>query len=124
MGSPPRSASKKGQLKARSISSSIVHRITLGKATTIITANTSMAHANIGILSRVIPGARVRSTPTMISIAPAMAEISMKPMPSNQKSVLIPGLKAMLVSGGYMNQPPSGANPTNSERKNIVPPTK
>ena len=63
-------------------------------------------------------------TPTMISIAPAMAEISMKPMPSSQKSVLMSGLKAMLVSGGYMNQPPSGARPTKSERKNIVPPTK
>ena len=38
-----------------------------------------------------MPGARVRSTPTMISIAPAMAEISMKPMPSSQKSSLMPG---------------------------------
>ena len=62
-----------------------------GKAMTIITANTSIAQANIGILSRLIPGARVRSTPTMISIAPAIALISMKPMPSSQKSVLIPG---------------------------------
>ncbi len=102
----------------------MVHKITLGKATTIITAKTSMPQANIGIRSSVMPGARVRSTPTMISIAPAMAEISMKPMPSNQKSVLIPGLNAMLVSGGYMNHPPSGARPTNSDRKNIVPPTK
>ena len=56
----------------------------------IITAKTSIAQANSGILSSDMPGARVRSTPTMISIAPAMAEISMKPMPSSQKSALMP----------------------------------
>ena len=54
-------------------------------------ANTSIAHAKTGMRSSVMPGARVRSTPTMISIAPAIAEISMKPMPSSQKSSLMPG---------------------------------
>jgi hypothetical protein len=38
-----------------------------------------------------MPGARVRRVPTTSSIAPAMAEISMKPMPSSQKSWLMPG---------------------------------
>ena len=57
----------------------------------IIPAKTSIAQAKIGILSSVMPGARVRSTPTTISIAPAIAEISMKPMPSSQKSALMPG---------------------------------
>ncbi|MNE84552.1 hypothetical protein D3C80_1814700 [compost metagenome] len=57
----------------------------------IMQAKISMAQAKTGSLSSVMPGARVFSTPTMISIAPAMAEISMKPMPSSQKSALIPG---------------------------------
>ncbi len=57
----------------------------------IMQAKISMAQAKIGSLSSVMPGARVFSTPTMISIAPAMADISMKPMPSSQKSALIPG---------------------------------
>ena len=38
-----------------------------------------------------MPGARVRRMPTMISMAPAIADISMKPMPSSQKSALSPG---------------------------------
>ena len=50
-----------------------------------------MVQAKIGILSSDMPGARVRSTPTMISMAPAIAEISMKPMPSSQKSAPMPG---------------------------------
>ena len=62
-----------------------------GKAMMIMQAKISMAQAKIGSLSRVMPGARVFRTPTMISIAPAMAEISMKPMPRSQKSALIPG---------------------------------
>ena len=78
----------------------------------------------LGMRSSVMPGARVRSTPTMISIAPAMADISMKPMPSSQKSALIPGDHAVEVSGGYMNQPPSGARPTKIEQKKNSPPMK
>ena len=70
----------------------------------------------------VMPGARVISRPTTSSIAPAIAEISMKPMPSSQKSALSPGECARLVSGGYMNQPPSGARPTNTVQKNAAPP--
>jgi len=85
------SATKNGQPKARSISSSMVARITAGKAKMIMPATTSMAQAYTGILSRVMPGARVRRTPTTISIAPAMAEISMKPMPSSQKSAFASG---------------------------------
>ena len=61
-----------------------------------------------------MPGVRVMRMPTTSSIAPAMAEISMKPMPSSQKSALICGEWTRPVSGGYMNQPPSGARPTNS----------
>jgi len=84
-------ASKNGQPRARSSSSRVVARITDGKAMMIIPAKTSMAQAKIGSLSRLMPGARVFSTPTMISMAPAMAEISMNPMPSSQKSALMPG---------------------------------
>ena len=60
--------------------------------------------------------------PTISSIAPAMAEISMKPMPSSQKSAPTPGECSALVSGGYMNQPPSGATPKKSVQKNARPP--
>ena len=83
-----------------------------------------MVQANIGILSSDMPGARVRSTPTMISIAPAIAEISMKPMPSSQKSAPMPGEYCALVSGGYMNQPPEGARSKNNVAKKTRPPTK
>ena len=69
----------------------MVARITAGNAKTIMPAKISMVHANIGIRTSVMPGARVRNTPTMISMAPAIAEISMKPMPSSQKSAPMPG---------------------------------
>jgi hypothetical protein len=90
-GSPPLAAMKNGQSNARSSSSSAVARITAGNANTTISAKISIAHAKIGMRLKVMPGARVRRTPTMISIAPAIAEISMKPMPSSQKSSLMPG---------------------------------
>ena len=67
--------------------------MTAGKAKTIIHAKISMVQAKIGMRDRCMPGARVRSTPTMISMAPAMAEISMKPIPSSQKSAPTPGEK-------------------------------
>ena len=67
-------------------------------------------------------GARVRRIPTMISMAPAIADISMNPMPSSQKSARSPGENCQLVSGGYMNQPPTGATPKNSVPKNTSPP--
>jgi hypothetical protein len=95
-----------------------------GKAIRIIPAKTSIAQANSGIRARVIPGARVFRMPTRISIAPAIALISMKPIPSSQKSALMPGEYVVLVSGGYMNQPPSGASPTKIEAKKHSPPTK
>jgi len=38
-----------------------------------------------------MPGARVNRMPTISSIAPAIAEISMKPIPSSQKSAFRPG---------------------------------
>ena len=96
--------------------------ITAGKAKTTMAAKTSMAQAKIGMRPSVIPGARQRRMPTISSIAPAMAEISMKPMPSRYMSVLMPGECSLLVSGGYMNQPPSGAAPKNSEEKKASPP--
>ena len=113
---------KKGQSKARSSSSSRVPAITAGKAKITIRAETSMAQANTGIWDRRMPGARVNKMPMISSMAPAMADISMKPMPSNQKSAPMPGECALPVSGGSMNQPPSGAAPKNSVQKNANPP--
>jgi hypothetical protein len=120
--SPPLAATKKGQPNARSSSSSSVARMTAGNANTTITAKVSIAHAKTGMRPSVMPGARVRRMPTMISIAPAMAEISMNPMPSSQKSSATPGENTSLVSGGFMNQPPRGASPKKRLVKNTVPP--
>ena len=113
---------KNGQSNARSSSSSAVPAMTAGNANTIITPTTSMAHAYTGMRPSVMPGARVNRMPTISSMAPAMAEISMKPIPSSQKSAFSPGEYLMPVSGGYMNQPPSGARPANSVQKNARPP--
>ena len=93
-----------------------------GKAKMIMKAVTSIAQANTGILDSVIPGARVNRMPMISSIAPAMAEISMKPMPSSHQSAPIPGECCLPVSGGYMNQPPSGEAPKKMVQKNARPP--
>jgi len=102
--------------KARSSSSSSEPRISGGKAVRIITATTSAYHAKIGILSSDMPGARYFRMVTVISTAAQMAEISTKVMPSSQKSELIPGLPMVDDSGGYMNQPLSGATPATSAK--------
>ncbi len=70
-----------------------------------------------------MPGARKRSTVTTISTAAAMAEISTKVMPRSQKSELIPGEPSVEASGGYMNQPLSGAIPASSATISIEPPS-
>ncbi len=93
-----------------------------GNAKTIMKPTTSIAHANTGMRPSVIPGARVNRIPTINSIAPAIAEISMKPMPSSQKSAPSPGEYFASVSGGYMNQPPSGATPKKIVQKKPSPP--
>jgi hypothetical protein len=58
----------------------------------------------------------------MSSTAAAMAAISTKPSPSTQTSVLMPGEYVGPVSGGYMNQPPSGATPKNRLENTSMPP--
>ena len=82
----------------------------------------SMTHAKTGMRPSDMPGARVRRIPTMSSIALAMAEISMKPIPRSQKSAPTPGEKRALVSGGYMNHPPSGARLAKRDVKKARPP--
>jgi hypothetical protein len=83
--------SKKAQPAARSSSSRMLPRISGGKPTMIISAVTSMYQANIGIWCSDMPAARVRRIDTAMSMAAAMAAISMKVMPSSQKSALRPG---------------------------------
>src|SRR5262245_51669190 len=113
-----------GHPNERSGSSRMVARMTAGSAKRIIAAEVSIGHATVGLRSSISALARVLSTPTMISIAPAMAEISMKPIPSSQKSAPMPGEYSAPVSGGYMNQPPDGAAPKKSVLKKTRPPTK
>ena len=93
-----------------------------GNANTIMNAVTSMAQANTGMRPRVMPGARVIKMPTINSIAPAIAEISMNPMPSSQKSAPSPGEYSLPLSGGYMNQPLSGDTPQKMVQKKASPP--
>src|SRR5919109_305056 len=75
-GSPPLAGSKKGMPRARSSSSSRSAAITAGMPIMIMPPVTSMYQAKIGMSARVMPGARVFSTPAMISTAAATAEIS------------------------------------------------
>ena len=65
--------------------------MTAGMPIMIMPAVTSVYQAKIGILSSVMPGARVLRTPTISSTAAAMAAISTKPSPRIQTSVLVPG---------------------------------
>jgi len=65
-----------------------------------------------------MPGGRHLSTPTISSTAAATDETSMKERPSIQISAPSPDRSVRVVSGGYMNQPPSGA-----ALKKIDPPT-
>ena len=65
-----------------------------------------------------MPGGRVLSTPMISSTAAASEAISTNDRPSSQMSAPIPGENRALVSGGYMNQPPSGP-----ARKKMLPNT-
>ena len=57
------------------------------KANRIMNAITSTDHANSGIRLSVIPGARIFSTPMMISMPAAIAPTSATPSPRTQKSM-------------------------------------
>ena len=66
-----------------------------------------------------MPGGRHFSTPTISSTAAATDDTSMNERPSIQMSAPRPERSLRVVSGGYMNQPPSGA-----ALKKIEPATK
>jgi len=67
---------------------------------------------------------RILRIETVISIASDSAEISTKVMPSSHTSELRPGVKALELSGVYMNHPPLGATPAISDTVRIVPPNR
>ncbi len=67
-----------------------------------------------------MPGGRHFKIPTMSSTAAAIDATSMKDSPSSQTSTPMPGRSVL--KGGYMNQPPSGAIPKNSDTQKNVPP--
>lgn len=67
-----------------------------------------------------MPGARHFSTPTMSSTAAAIEATSMKVSPSSQTSAPMPDCS--VESGGYMNQPASGACPKKIELETNTPP--
>ena len=66
-----------------------------------------------------MPGGRHFRTPTISSTAAATEDTSIKDRPSIQMSAPSPDRSVRVVSGGYMNQPPSGA-----ALKKIEPDTK
>src|SRR5215207_6378281 len=118
MGSPPRSGSKNGQSNARASSSSRSPAISGGNANRIIAPVARMYQAYSGIRLIDMPGGRVLSTPMISSTAAASEAISTNDRPSSQMSAPLPGAYSPLVSGGHMNQPPSGA-----ARKKMLPNT-
>ena len=65
---------------------------------------------------------QAESSGELAATAAEMAEISTKVIPISQKSELIPGAPMVEDSGGYMNQPLSGAIPASSEKIIIDPP--
>ncbi|VDC33620.1 hypothetical protein XINFAN_03930 [Pseudogemmobacter humi] len=67
-----------------------------------------------------MPGARHFSTPTISSTAAAMLAISMNERPRSQMSAPIP--PCLVASGGYMNQPASGATLKKIEPQTKMPP--
>jgi hypothetical protein len=73
---------------------------------------TSIDHTNTGMRFRLIPGARILNVVTMKFTAPTVVEMPTNTTPKPQKSRLIPGENALLVSGVYANHPPSGRCPT------------
>ena len=69
-----------------------------------------------------MPGGRHFSTPTIISTAAAIEATSMKDRPSSQMSAPMPESSSSVASGGYMNQPPSGAASKKIEPQTKTPP--
>jgi hypothetical protein len=72
---------------------------------------TNIVHTNIGMRPSCIPGPRMETM-----VAQRFTLVAMVPKPATrtarfQKSVLLPGEKARLVSGAYANHPTAGAEP-------------
>src|SRR4029453_530039 len=78
---PPRWGLKNWVPKPRSSSSSRLAMMRVVNANKIMNAITSTAHANTGIRLSVMPGARIFSTPMMISMPAAIAATSATPRP-------------------------------------------
>ena len=66
-------------------------RMSGGNPTMTIIDVMSMDHAKIGNWCKPMPAARARRMLTAMSMAAAMVAISMKVMPSSQKSAPMPG---------------------------------
>jgi hypothetical protein len=64
------------------------------------------------------------STPTISSTAAAIDDTSMNDRPSIQMSAPMPAVAGSVDSGGYMNQPPSGAASKKIEPATKIPPSR
>ncbi len=115
---------KKDVSPLRSSSSIAVPTIRGVKPKMIMKPVISIAHANSGSRLSDIPGARVRRMAMISSAAAPMAATSATLRPMSQKSMLTPGEKVRFVSGGYANQPPSGATPKRKLEYSRMPPNR
>src|SRR5690606_3154019 len=85
-------------------------------------ATTRMYQAYSGMRLSRMPGGRHFSTPTISSTAAALEATSMNDSPSIQMSAPMPASDGSVASGGYMNQPPSGAASKKIEPQTNTPP--
>src|SRR5215212_1654285 len=95
-----------------------------GMAKMIITATTSIAHANNGIRASVIPGARVLRMVATSTTAAASAETSVNVIICAQMSARLPGENCGPDKGVYANQPMSGAMFRANAPHNSMPPNR
>ncbi len=84
---------------SRSLSSSAADTVIAGTANRIMNPMAMYDHTRIGMRLTVIPGARILNEVTRKFTAPTVVEMPTKITPRPQKSRLMPGEKALSVSG-------------------------
>ncbi len=103
----------------------MVARMTAGKAKTIIPAKISIVQAKIGMLvERHARRARAQHADDDLDRARDCGDLDEADAQQPEIGADPGGDICVLVSGGYMNQPPDGARPKNSVPKKTSPPMK
>ncbi|CAB4724808.1 unannotated protein [freshwater metagenome] len=124
-GSAPCFTSKKAPPKPREKLSRNSATVMTGIANTSRNCTTIIIQVKMGILNRLMPGARMLMQVTMRLIAPVSEAMPVIWSPNAQKSTPCPGENILVEFGAYMNQPPSAPPPRNQDRlTKIAPATK